>query len=214
MFGSTECGPMLGSSAHADPSAGLKRLPGTSYRFVPIDKNDYSAERLLELVVSETSSDIPDPSLLSPDGKYHTGDLFSQVSRGLYISRGRNDDWIKSLNSLRCDTKYNLFYIISRTQNLLFSFSRSIEESVRATCGDLILDCVVVGNERVSPALFVEPRMATDTTELAQMIVDRIRPFHARLYLHERITDSRLVLIVDAGTLPRTAVSVFSSESR
>ncbi|KZT41395.1 acetyl-CoA synthetase-like protein [Sistotremastrum suecicum HHB10207 ss-3] len=186
MFGSTECGPLLSSSAHADPAAGLKALPGTAYRFVPIDENDRSPERLLELVVLETSSDIPDKSLLEPDGTYRTGDLFSRVSRGLYISRGRNDDWIKSLNSLRCDTK-------------------SLEENVRATCSDLILDCVVVGNERASPALFVEPRISMDFTELSQLIIDRIRPFHSRLYLHERITNSNLVLIVEAGTLPRTA---------
>ncbi|KAJ2995924.1 hypothetical protein NUW54_g7305 [Trametes sanguinea] len=75
---------------------------------------------------SPTPGDCPHPSLRHADGHYHTGDLFLEVAPGRYVSRGRDDDWIKSENSLRCDTK-------------------AIEDNVRATCAELVAECVVVG---------------------------------------------------------------------
>jgi acyl-CoA synthetase (AMP-forming)/AMP-acid ligase II len=95
------CGP----DAHL-----LKPLDGVSYRFLPIDSDKPQSEhqstaRMLEFVVLSESGDCPDVSLRYADGHFHTGDLFQQVSEGRYVFRGRDDDWIKSENSLRCDTK-------------------------------------------------------------------------------------------------------------
>jgi len=93
----------------------LTPLKGTSYDFIPIESHDEpststaayqsSTGRLLELVILSESGDCPDVSLRNADGHFHTGDLFLQVETGKYLSRGRKDDWIKSENSLRCDTK-------------------------------------------------------------------------------------------------------------
>ena len=120
------------------------------------------------------------------DGHYHTGDLFVELPYGGYISRGRGDDWIKSENCLRCDT-------------------RAIEENVLATCADLVAACVVVGNGRPSPALFVEARAGIAPEQVRRDVLRRTRHFHARRYLHERITSAELVFVVAPGTLPRTA---------
>jgi len=93
----------------------LVPLEGTSYGFFPIEFDNEpststpayqsSVGQLLELVVFSESSDCPDVSLRSADGHFHTGDLFLEVEPGKYLSRGRRDDWIKSENCLRCDTK-------------------------------------------------------------------------------------------------------------
>ena len=93
----------------------LVPLEGTSYGFFPIESDDEpsastaayqsSTGRLLELVILSESDDCPDVSLRNADGHFHTGDLFLEVEAGKYLSRGRKDDWIKSENSLRCDTK-------------------------------------------------------------------------------------------------------------
>jgi acyl-coenzyme A synthetase/AMP-(fatty) acid ligase len=112
MFGTTECGAMLSSDGSSDRS--MRPLDGVSYAFVPTspetstESGHQSNARLLELVILADSGDCPDPSLLQSDGHYHTGDLFQEVKPGSYIFRGRDDDWIKSENSLRCDTKYVL----------------------------------------------------------------------------------------------------------
>lgn len=148
--------------------------------------------QLVELVILSTSPDCPHPSLRKADGHYHTGDLFHVVRPGEYMFVGRDDDWIKSLNSLRCDT-------------------RAIEENIRATCSDLVDECIVVGTGRASPALFVEPSAEMDEDKLKREILRRTRPFHARRYLHERITDPELVIIVDRKSLPRTVVSLLLS---
>jgi acyl-CoA synthetase (AMP-forming)/AMP-acid ligase II len=93
----------------------LVPLEGTSYDFFPIASEDEpstatgayqsSTGQLLELVILSESGDCPDLSLRHADGHFHTGDLFLAVEAGKYLSRGRKDDWIKSENSLRCDTK-------------------------------------------------------------------------------------------------------------
>jgi hypothetical protein len=87
----------------------LVPLEGTSYSFSPVDQTSTSTgacqNRLLELVISSESGDCPDVSLRHADGHFHTGDLFLEAKPGKYLSQGRNDDWIKSENSLRCDTK-------------------------------------------------------------------------------------------------------------
>ena len=93
----------------------LVPLGGTSYDFFPVESEDgpststgayqSSTGRLLELIISSESGDCPDVSLRHADGHFHTGDLFLEVEAGKYLSRGRKDDWIKSENGLRCDTK-------------------------------------------------------------------------------------------------------------
>lgn len=94
--------------------AALQPIPGTSYGFFPTEKPTpgesahQSTGRMLELVILAESGDCPDPSLRQADGHFHTGDLFQEVSPGNYVSRGRDDDWIKSDNGLRCDTQYVL----------------------------------------------------------------------------------------------------------
>ncbi|KAH7883690.1 acetyl-CoA synthetase-like protein [Phlebopus sp. FC_14] len=193
LFGSTECGAMLLSIGGTGRDAPLLRpIPGSHYTFVAIDASSqpesghHSSVQLLELVILADSGDCPDSALRSPDGHFHTGDLFQQVSPGSYAFRGRNDDWIKSENSLRCDTK-------------------AIEDNVRATCGDLIEECIVVGTGRPSPALFVEPAFGVDQDKLKRDIVRKTRPFHSRRYLHERITSPELIIIVPSKSLPRTA---------
>ena len=193
-FGSTECTAMLLS----DPDwkgmrAPLVAMEGTEYGFFPIDsssddepKHQNANGRLLELVILSSSKDCPDRSLRSADGHYHTGDLFLEVGPGQYVSRGRDDDWIKSENSLRCDTK-------------------AIEDNVRATCADLIEDCIVVGNGRASPALFIEAKAGLNEDKVKRDIIRRTRQFHSRRYLHERISSTKFIVVVPPNTLPRTA---------
>lgn len=190
-FGSTECGSML----LTDPtwktmSAPLQPIEGVAYGFFPIssepEEHQNANTRMLELVILSESRDCPDRSLRSADGHYHTGDLFIEVSPGRYVSRGRDDDWIKSENALRCDT-------------------RAIEENARMTCGDLIADCIVVGNYRPSPVLFVEPKADVDLEKLKKDIIRRTRHFHSRRYLHERIISANFIVVVPKHTLPRTA---------
>ena len=113
LFGSTECGAMLLSTR--GPEMVLQPLDEMSYAFLPIasqsvegtSQAEQSIEApLLELVILAESPDCPDRSLRAADGHFHTGDLFQEVGQGCYASKGRDDDWIKSENSLRCDTKY------------------------------------------------------------------------------------------------------------
>ena len=204
LFGSTECGAMLLSirgGGEANPV--LRPIEGTKYAFLPIEDGPADEEeeegaygnanaQLLELVILADSPDCPHVSMRAADGHYHTGDLFLERAPGAYISRGRGDDWIKSENCLRCDT-------------------RAIEDNARAAAGDLLSTCVVVGNGRPSPALFVEPaegacaKAGGSEDALRRTILRRIRPFHTRRYLRERIVDARMIVVVPRGTLPRTA---------
>ncbi|THH07614.1 hypothetical protein EW145_g3248 [Phellinidium pouzarii] len=194
LFGSTECGAMMFSQRKTGPDARfLSPLSGVKYGFFPAgpaaksDSGLVSANsQLLELVILGDSPDCPHTSLRKSDGHFHTGDLFLEAQPGQYLFRGRDDDWIKSLTSLRCDT-------------------RAIEDNVRATCGDLVDECIVVGTGRPSPALFIEPAKDMDHEKLKREIIRRTREFHARRYLHEKITDTELVIVVERGALPRTA---------
>ncbi|KAG2005545.1 hypothetical protein CC2G_001941 [Coprinopsis cinerea AmutBmut pab1-1] len=189
LFGSTEVGGMLLSGGHEKNDALLRPLPGTSYRFVPISNNDavhQTNAALFELVILSDSPDCPHSSLLGSDGHLHTGDLFQEVSPGWYVSRGRDDDWIKSETSLRCDTK-------------------AIEDNARAMCGSLIAECVVVGSGRPSPVMFIEPAVDMPHDKLKKEIIRKTRHFHSRRYLHERITCPDMIVVVPPKTLPRTA---------
>ncbi|KAL7920262.1 hypothetical protein ACQKWADRAFT_328854 [Trichoderma austrokoningii] len=186
IFGSTEVGGMMLSIDGAGSDATLLRpLPGTNYVFEQITEED-NGRQFLELIILPDSPDCPVETFRQIDGKFRTGDLFTEIKPGRYKFCGRNDDWIKSENSLRCDT-------------------RAIEENVLQTCRDLIDSCIVVGTGRPSPALFVETASDINHEHLKQVILDRIQPFHSRLYLHERITSTSLIIAVPPGSLPRTA---------
>ena len=195
-FGSTECGAMLLSMRGGGrPGPALRPIEGTRYGFFPVTPAEDTGKsgfenanaKFLELVILSDSPDCPDSSLRSKvDGHYHTGDLFIEVAPGAYVSRGRDDDWIKSENCLRCDT-------------------RAIEDNARAVCGALIDECIVVGNGRPSPVLFVETKSTLSEEKVKKEILRKTRQFHARRYLHERITSTNMIVIVPCGTLPRTA---------
>ena len=202
---------MLLSIGGSGRNAGfLSLLAGYSYLFVPTSTSEsvhQSTARLLELIIPASSPDCPDPSLRHPDGDFHTGDLFQEASPGLYVFRGRDDDWIKSENSLRCDTKY----VSNPLSSLFFDFDhhyliiRAIEDNARAMCGNLIAECIVVGTGRPSPVMFVEPGLDMDHAKLKKEIIRKTRHFHSRRYLHERITSTEMIVIVPHHSLPRTA---------
>ena len=84
---------------------------------------------------------------------------------------------------------------------------RSIEDNVRDTCGELVFECVVVGNARPSPVLFVEAseKCTIGSEELKEEIIRRTSQFYSRCFIHERITSTKHVVVVERGTLPRTA---------
>jgi hypothetical protein len=83
--------------------------------------------------------------------------------------------------------------------------NRAIEENVRAMCKDLVEDCIVVGSGRPSPALFIEPSVKWDEEKLKKEIIRRIRHFHSRRYMHERIVQATFIVVVPSKTLPRTS---------
>ena len=84
---------------------------------------------------------------------------------------------------------------------------RSIEDGVRATCGELVFDCIIVGEGRIRPTLFVEvsEKGTMDVEKLKEEMVDRMRQFNHRHYVQERITSTKHVVVVERGALPRTA---------
>lgn len=193
IFGSTECGALLVSVGGSGAEARLFRpLDHTAYAFIPVDSLDETETpqtKLLELVVLSQSGDCPEPSRRSQDGHFHTGDFFAEVIPGFYASRGRDDDWIKLANAVRCDTK-------------------GIEDEVRAVCADIMSECVVVGTGRRCPSLFVEAAVDSikmDTDQLKLEIVRRMYNFNSRRYIEERISNPKLVFVVASGSLPRTS---------
>ncbi|KIJ57306.1 hypothetical protein M422DRAFT_198731 [Sphaerobolus stellatus SS14] len=190
-FGCTECGQLF-SSTIGDRR--LQLLPNISCKFEPVSTSSLDpSATLLELWILPDSPDLPVQELRTPDGGWRSGDLFEEAEPGKYIFRGRDDDWIKSLWSEKLDTK-------------------SIEDNVYTTCPDLVANCVVVGNGRPQPALFVEPRSLTAASDpeeqdnLRREIIARTTSFNELRYLHERIQDPRMIKIVPLRALPRTAV--------
>ncbi|KAG5787167.1 hypothetical protein H9Q69_013768 [Fusarium xylarioides] len=193
VFGSTEMGLALMTDARKNDDY-LECHPTAKNEFIPIGDTLASGEQLLELVVPPEAPNCPVPSFRSADGKFHSGDLFVEVKPGNYLFRGRNDNWIKMEASLRCDTM-------------------SIEANVMETCGeDLVSAVVAVGVGRPCPTIIVEPKEESlpghdedSTQQLKVDILKRITPFHKRRYTHERVDDTRYIVVVPRGTLPRTA---------
>ncbi|KAF5235444.1 hypothetical protein FAUST_7054 [Fusarium austroamericanum] len=194
-LGSTELGlPMLSDAR--ENSDYLLPFAGSKYEFLPIGDSVRTGEPLLELVTLPESPDCPVPSLCAADGKFYSGDLFIEPSPGKYLCKGRNDNWIKMQTALRCDTS-------------------SIEFNVVETCGnDLVNAVVVVGAGRPCPTIIIEPKdnsivisedgQQEPVEKLKEEILKRITPFHKRRYEHERVSDTRYIVVAPQGSLPRT----------
>ncbi|KAI3605677.1 amp-ligase [Moniliophthora roreri] len=193
LYATTEAGMvMISKGTRYDPlnHFHICDVPGVSYRLDPVthdgEGTQYSTN-LLELVVLSDSIDCPSPSFRRPDdGHFHTGDLWEQSDDGGYIYRGRDDDWIKCENGCRCDTS-------------------AIEDNARKTCSDLIFDCAVVGNNRPSPVIIVEPKEDSEHEKLKKEIFKRMEPFNSQRLSHERIASLQMIVIVPKNELPRTA---------
>ncbi|KAF9529511.1 acetyl-CoA synthetase-like protein [Crepidotus variabilis] len=194
MYGATEIGLVM-STVPGKPARFLRPEPGVLCRFDPVTDaviqhdNLGSTTHLVEFILLADSPQIPQPHLRSADGNLRTGDLFEEQPDGSFRFRGRDDDWIKSFEADRID-------------------ARAIEAKINDTSSDIVKECVVVGHLRPSPALFVAVRReesgnSTDD-EIKETILRRMEDFNARQYVHERITDKRLVFIVAEGVLPRT----------
>ncbi|KAM0551161.1 hypothetical protein ACHAPJ_008503 [Fusarium lateritium] len=192
-MGSTEVGLLMVNKGR--DSLNLVPFSESEYEFMPLEgTSDGNDDRLLELAVLPSSPDCPSLAFRDEDDKFHTGDLFVEVGPGQYKFKGRNDDWIKMQMALRCDTA-------------------SIEaEAIRTCAADLISVVVVIGEGRPSPAMIIELKDDTaahsgDTeyrSDAATKIFHRMAPFFKRRYMHERISDKRLILVAPSGTLPRT----------
>jgi acyl-coenzyme A synthetase/AMP-(fatty) acid ligase len=195
VFASTECGTVMYSVPEKSINT-YKPVETSSLKFMPVQNQDQDqgsesgTSKLVELVVCSDSKDCPHKSFRSPeDGHFHTGDLFEEVEPGYYESRGRGDDWIKLLSAGRCDT-------------------RAIESNAIHTCKDIIHDCVATGYHRPSVVLFVEVGANSDLQEdeLKNEILRRIGPAQAKMWDYEKIVDARQIVVVPAGSLPRTGV--------
>ncbi|KAF5362927.1 hypothetical protein D9758_007080 [Tetrapyrgos nigripes] len=195
VFASSECGLLMISSPGPIPSL-FRPLSGISYTFVPAQdlEDTFGGMELLEFVILPDSPDFPtSKELLDPtDGRFYTGDYFERTTysngEDRYIFRGRKNDWIKCAMGQICDAK-------------------AIEDAVWRHCADLISDCVVVGQNRRGPALLVEVKENASVThhvEIQNLIVDRLAEFNKQRFPHERISDPGLVLVLEAGVLPRT----------
>ncbi|KAG6906981.1 hypothetical protein DXG01_011121 [Tephrocybe rancida] len=162
--------------------------------------------KLFDVFVPADAPNCPHSSIRNRPNGHVTGDLFEEVKPGYFIFRklwmifslmlaehspgGRSDDWIKSGKYIMglCDTK-------------------SIEDTTRLNCADLVYNCVVVGNYK-PVVLFVEPMPAhansvTSPAELKAEILKRMEKFQAGLFPHERFDDR--VVVVAQGSLPRTS---------
>ncbi|KIL59801.1 hypothetical protein M378DRAFT_14552 [Amanita muscaria Koide BX008] len=193
MYATTECGTLM-VSVPGKPARFMHPVSGISYRFDPLtdtttEVDNPASTQLLKFILLADSPQIPQPHLLSTDGNFHTGDLFEKQLDGSYLFRGRADDWIKSEDASLIDTK-------------------AIEEKIYDVCSDLVKKCIVVGHLRPSPALFIEVHhddlSVISEDSLKVLVLQRLEDFNARQYTHERITDKRLIFIVDEGVLPRT----------
>ncbi|KAF8520866.1 acetyl-CoA synthetase-like protein [Hysterangium stoloniferum] len=195
VFGATETGLLLSTTnVRGEKPAAYKSLDleGFNHTFVPVGgSSPLTGGNLLELVVLSESQDCPDVSFRSADGHFHTGDIFIEVSPKRYISWGRLDDRIKMYDGLICE-------------------ARVIEDHTKTQCSDVIADCIVVGAGRFSPTLIVEANSRNpDQTKIKAEVAIRIAAFNERLYQHERIKSTH-ILVVEIGTLPRTVSSGLS----
>ncbi|KAF9461626.1 acetyl-CoA synthetase-like protein [Collybia nuda] len=194
IYGASETAElMMTRCGNAKGDRYLRMIPDTSAEMIPstdIHDAGNGGRRFLEIVVRSGYMDSPHPSLISPDGFYHTGDLFEEVEPELYLFRGRGGDWVKSLGGF-CDAK-------------------SIEDNVRSCCADIIHEAVVVGSNRPAPCLFLEIRedipfdTAIEKERIVQTVIQRMAPFNQRLFPYERIDESIRIHMLAMNSLPRT----------
>ncbi|KAF9263033.1 acetyl-CoA synthetase-like protein [Marasmius fiardii PR-910] len=210
-FASNESSITLVSREFQPLDAGVDDEPGYLYPITGIMEDEasrlffhrflpYEGGELKELVLLPNSADCPHKSFCNPkDGCFYTGDLFEEVPTRTnsepkrYQFRGRKDDWIMMEKTAKCD-------------------AGAIENDVRQACDDLVLDCVVVGTRRPSPALIVEPLDDTVTlmearkVDLQREIFRRITSLdsHSKRFVHERIESAERILVVPARSLIRT----------
>ncbi|CAE6513284.1 unnamed protein product [Rhizoctonia solani] len=229
MYATTECGLLMISLGPSKPARYIRPVPGLSCIFDPItptdpnaqlqlvdnptsslnpsNPSDSSSAQLYEFVLLAESPQIPAPHLRSADGNFRSGDLFERFPDGSYSLRGRDDDWIKNFHADRTDAK-------GANENvwILGSRGRAIEEKVYELCGDLLKECIVVGDLRPSPALFITidrshhniAKIADADDTLKESILERLKDFTASQCVHEQVTDKRLVFVVNQDALPRT----------
>ncbi|KAJ7226281.1 acetyl-CoA synthetase-like protein [Mycena rebaudengoi] len=203
MYATTEVSPILVSNL-AEPTTlpGMRVVEDVDCSFIPTssisleDLDGDAAARakggiLHDLFIPASCGNCPHPAVRNrPDG-HVTGDLFEEVQPGYYAFRGRNDDWIRTGPgcSWSCDTK-------------------SIEDNIRLTCPDIVGNCTVVGHNRPSVVLFIEAAasdsVVLDANSLKDEVLRRTAAFNAQLFVHERIADTEHIVVVPAGTLPRT----------
>ncbi|KAG8737463.1 hypothetical protein FRC11_002026 [Ceratobasidium sp. 423] len=176
-----------------DPNAQLQLVDNPTSSLNPSSPSDSPSAQLYEFVLLAESPQIPAPHLCSADGNFRSGDLFERFPDGSYLLRGRDDDWIKSFYADRTDAK-------------------AIEEKIYELCGDLLKECMVVGHLRPSPALFVTidrshhniAKVADADDTVKESILERLKDFTASQYVHEQVTDKRLIFVVNQDALPRT----------
>ncbi|KAJ7124440.1 hypothetical protein C8R44DRAFT_620253 [Mycena epipterygia] len=193
-LGTTETGPLLHSTFGHNPRHMIS-FDGIALEFEPQPRLSDTDEQLFKLAILPTSVNIPHASLCSAEGKFYTGDLFTQNDDGTWAHRGRDGDWIKIGNACLVDTKQANFM--------------TIEEHLRTTCSDLIKELVVVGTNRPAIALLAEPAQADSGESVKAAIVQRMTPFDQRRFSWERLSAKKIVF-VPRGALPRTAVSTCS----
>lgn len=88
--------------------------------------------------------------------------------------------------------------------------NRAIEDNVLLTCADIVPNCVVVGHYKPSVVLLVEPNAADTGPEdaLKETIMSRTQEFRSRQFIHERLKDTKHIVVASRGSLPRTKVRV------
>lgn len=78
------------------------------------------------------------------------------------------------------------------------------------TCADLVRNCVAVGHLKPCVVLLVEAAAddlgGARAAEVKAEILRRTAPFNSRLLDHERVADPARIVVVPAGSLPRTSV--------
>jgi len=191
-YGSTELGPQLTSVIGTEENDMLvRKAAGATTEFVvPKDMElESSQAQLYEAVVSASSPEAPHHTFIRADGYYHTDDLFDQPAPGLYRWRGRTGDFIKQTEGYP-----------------LFLNAKHIEENVQMICSEFITGAAVVAAPSGLPCLIVEAGSAgrdVDKEGIKRRVLERITSFNNTLMAHERFTDSRLLLVVDEGTIPK-----------
>ncbi|KAG6856200.1 hypothetical protein H0H87_006596 [Tephrocybe sp. NHM501043] len=152
----------------------MRLIDGMDCEFLPRCMDEQ--EQLFDLFVPSGAGNCPHARVRNrPDG-HITGDLFEATRHGYYIFR---------------------------------SLHRAIEDNVKLTCADIVQNCVVVGSYKPI-ILFVEPSRSFannaegDSGALKDQLLKRMEEFNKSRFMHERIDSPLRIVVVSAGSLPRT----------